>query len=130
MLGVLAFLGVMVLMAAGGTLAFIAIWGAVAHGLLRATGNTAGTIGRTYQAIAYAAGANVLTAVPCLGYYLGWIWWVVSAVLMVKEGQRAEGWRAALAVLTFPALLLFTVLALYAFVITSVIVAARPAAAS
>jgi hypothetical protein len=127
-LALLTVVGVMVLTAAGGTVAFLAAWGAVAHGLLRATGGTAGTIGRTYQAIAYAAGANVITAIPCFGYYCGWIWWVVSAVLMVKEGQRAAGWRAVLAVLTFPALLLFTGLALYLFLIASVIVTARSTA--
>jgi len=124
----LAVVGIALLFAAGGTLAFLAGWGAVAHGLLRATGSTAGTIGRTYQAIGYAAGANVMTAVPCVGYYFGWIWWVVSAVLMVKEGQRVQGWRATLAVLAFPALLLFTGVTLYAVLVTSLIISARPPA--
>lgn len=127
-LEVLAIAGVMVLFAAGGTFAFLAGWGAVAHGLLRATGSTAGTIGRTYQAIGYAAGANIMTAVPCIGYYFGWIWWVVSAVLMVKEGQRVQGWRATFAVLTFPALLLFTGVVIYAVLVASLILGARPPA--
>jgi hypothetical protein len=83
---------------------FMALWGLTMHGLLRLTGPTAGTIGRTYQALCYSAGANVVSAVPCLGLYLGWVWWIVSAVLMVKEAQRVHGGRATLAVLTLPVL--------------------------
>ena len=85
-------------------LGFMALWGLTMHGLLRLTGPTAGTIGRTYQALCYSTGANVVSAVPCLGMYLGWVWWIVSAVLMVKEAQRVHGGRATLAVLTLPVL--------------------------
>ena len=83
---------------------FMLLTGLVAHGLLRMTGRTASTMGRTLHAVCYSAGANVGSAVPCLGLYFGWIWWLVSAVLMVREGQRVHGGRAALAVLTTPVL--------------------------
>ncbi len=87
------------------------VTGLVAHGLLRLTGKTQSTIGRTFHAVCYSSGANVGSAVPCLGLYFGWIWWLVSAVLMVREGQRVHGGRAAFAVLTTPALGLAAIIA-------------------
>jgi hypothetical protein len=68
------------------------------HFMLVLTGKRAAGPKRTLSAFAFASGANVLTAIPCLGAYVGWIWWVVSATLMVKEGQRVSGWRAVFAV--------------------------------
>lgn len=79
-----------------------AIWALVVHLLLRITGRTAGPLLRTQQAIYYSSGANLVTAVPCFGPYVGWIWWVVSAIFAVKEGQRVHGGRAAFAVLGLP----------------------------
>lgn len=95
----------------------IALWGVVAHGVLHLTGGTAHSIGRTYQAFCYGSGANVLAGVPCFGMHLlvsglSSIWWMVSTILMLKEGQRVHGGRAALAVLTLPVLLLAGVLVL------------------
>ena len=84
------------------SLLLILIWGAIPHGLLRATGQVAYPIGQTYQALCYSSGANALTAIPCFGSYVGWIWWLVSAVLMVKERQGVGGKRAALCVLAAP----------------------------
>ena len=78
------------------------LWGAITHGLLRLSGPTQHTMERTCQAICYSSGANIVTAIPCMGFYAGWIWWLVSAVLMVKEGQRVGGWRAAIATLVPP----------------------------
>ncbi len=100
--------------------------GLVAHGLLRMTGRTASTIGRTFQAVCYSAGANVGSAVPCLGLYFGWIWWLVSAVLMVREGQRVHGGRAALAVLTTPVLTLGTFIGLYTWMMVSMMSGTGP----
>ena len=119
--GLGAVLCVALLLAVVGTVVGIAIWGGLAHALLRLTGPTAGRLGYTCQAICYSTGANVLTALPCVGAYFGWIWWVVSAVLMVKEAQKVQGWRAALAVLALPALLIFSVITLYAVFIAVVI---------
>ncbi len=101
--------------AAVGVLVIIAVWGWIAHSLLRLTGAVSGRLGRTYQAICYSSGANIVTALPVLGIYLGWVWWVVSAVLMVRTAQRVEGWRAAVAVLFLPALPFAALVGLYVY---------------
>jgi len=84
---------------------FIGLWALGAHGLLRITGPTAGPLGRTMHAICYSSGANVLTAIPCIGPYFSWalgVWWLVSAILMIKDGQKVSGGRATLAGLLPP----------------------------
>ncbi len=101
-LQVLAVFGLAAVIVAASVLCATVLWGLAAHGLLRLTGSTAGGLGRTYQALCFSNGANVVSAVPCLGFYFGWIWWVVSAVLMLKERQDVSGGRAALAVAPFP----------------------------
>ncbi len=85
----------------------IGLWSVVSHILLRITGRTAHGLGRTFQSLCYASGANALSAIPCIGAYAGivsWIWWAVSATLMIRAGQRVSGWRAAIAVLLPPVL--------------------------
>jgi hypothetical protein len=108
------------------TVMFIGLWGMIAHAVLGATGTTSGGSAGTCQAICYASGANILTGLPCIGVYFGWVWWLVSAVFMVKEGQRVQGWRAALAVLTFPVTLLFLLVGLYAGFLYGVLWQAGP----
>jgi len=105
--------GILVLLPLAVTLGLLAVWGLVAHGLLRASGRCVGPLGRTYQALCYSSGANLASGVPCLGIYLGWIWWLVSAVLAVKEAHRVSGRRAAFAVLLLPVLLLIIFASLY-----------------
>ncbi len=117
-----AIAGSLGIMAAAGivfTVICIALWGAVSHGILAITGKTAEGIGRTYQGLCYSAGANILTAVPCVGSYVGWIWWVVSAVLMVKQGQKVHGGRAAAAVLAFPVGSVVAILGLYFWLVVA-----------
>lgn len=99
----------------------IAVWGLVVHGLLRFTGSTSGPLRRTYEAICYSTGANVGSAIPCLGFCFGWIWWLVSAVIMVKFAQKVEGWRAALAVLALPVGCLTAIIGLYAWLMYKVL---------
>lgn len=96
----------------------VTIWGLVAHGLLRLTGPTYGTIGRTYQAICYSSACNFLVAIPLCGFYLfpvSMIWWSVVAGLMLATLQRVHGFRAALAAAMMPVVLSLTVVGLYAF---------------
>ncbi len=78
----------------------IALWALIAHGLLSASGKTAEGYGRTLQAICYSSGAHAVTGVPCFGVYVGCLWWIVSATVMVARSQRVSGWRATVAVAT------------------------------
>ncbi len=90
-------------------LVYMLLWGAVTHALLCLTGKRAAGIGRTYEALCYSSGVNAVAAIPCVGALISqftWIWWSVSATLMVKEGQRVGGLRASFAVLTLPSLLI------------------------
>ena len=96
----------------GGTLTFllgILLWGLTTHGVLRLSGGAAHGISRTYQALLYSIGTIAPMAVPCIGPYCGgyflWIWYAVSAIFMVSDGQRVHGGRATLAVLTFPVIM-------------------------
>jgi hypothetical protein len=88
---------------------YLAIWGLLTHGMLRLTGGSMHSIGRTYQAMCLSAGAFVIFAVPLVGpycgIYLAWIWPAVSAIIMLRDGQQVHGGRATLAVLTFPGML-------------------------
>ena len=95
----------------------LCLWGLITHALLCLTGRTAHTMARTFQALGFSTGANVFSAIPCFGLYFGWIWWVVSAVIMVREGQQVSGGRAALAVLAWPVLLIVGLIGLYAVAI-------------
>jgi hypothetical protein len=104
----------------------IVLWGATAHVLLRMTGGSLHGIARTYQALCYSSAANVLSAIPCFGFYFGWIWWAVSAVLMVKEAQQVGGGRASLAVLAFPVLLVVTCFGGYAVFVAWAMSSAGP----
>jgi len=94
---------VMVVGAAVSTILWMAVWGLLTHGVLRVIAQPQRGLARTLQAVCFSSGANVVTAIPCLGLYVGWIAWIVSAVLMVKRGQGVSGARAAIAVAGPPA---------------------------
>ena len=114
--------GAVVLGGVAATLGVIALWGLVTHAILRLSGGAPHSIGRTYHALCYSVGANITTAVPCVGFYpfifVGLSWWLVSAVLMLAAGQRVHGGRATLAALAFPALLVTVVTAGGVFALT------------
>lgn len=109
---------IMALAPIGGMLAMILIGGAVTHGLLRLTGPTHAGLSRTYQALGFSTGANIASAIPCVGGYIGWTWWLVSAILMVRAGQRVSGLRASFAVLTPPVLVLAALIAWFVWFVT------------
>ncbi len=83
-------------------LAVAGAWMLVTHFLLRLTGGLTWPLGRTCQAICYSSGAFVATAIPCMGQYIAVPWWMVSAVLAVKDAHKVGGGRAAFCVLAFP----------------------------
>lgn len=97
------------------------VWGLTIHGLLRITGETAGGLGRTYQAVFYGSGANVGSALPCIGIYVGWIWYLISTVIMVKARQRVSKLRAAFATVALPVSILAGTMGLYVWFFLSVI---------
>lgn len=113
----LFYAGYFVAQGVGVMVSVLLIWPMVAHLVLRWTGGCRHSIDRTYQAFGYGAGANLVSAAPCIGPYVGWLWWMVSAILMLREGQRVSGGRATLAVLTFP-LLVGLVITMLVFVVT------------
>jgi hypothetical protein len=87
----------------------LVLFALVVHGLLRLSGRQSEGLGRTFQAIAYSSGSNAVMAIPCLGIYLtpvAAIWWVVSAIRMLIEGQKVRAWRASICVTIPPVLVL------------------------
>jgi hypothetical protein len=86
--------------------AYAGVWALTTHGLLRLThARPAHGFNRTLQAIAYPSVGNWTLAVPCFNFYTFWIglgWWSTCSIIMLVKGQNVSGWRAALAVLTWP----------------------------
>lgn len=84
----------------GGAVVAPVLWWLLVHGLLVMTGAATAPLERTGHAIFYSVGANALKAVPCdCGGMAGWIWWMVSASLMVQTAHRCSGLRASLIVI-------------------------------
>lgn len=93
----------------------IFVWALAAHGILRLTGRTRYGARRTFDALCYANGANILAAIPCCGPYMqsaAWIWSGVSASIMLRETHRVNGFRAALAVFLPPIALVAALVAM------------------
>ncbi|MCA9255185.1 MAG: hypothetical protein KDA33_06080 [Phycisphaerales bacterium] len=105
----------------------VLLWGLVTQMILRMTHREVAPIQRTYRALCYSSGAMTSSIVPCVGIYFGWIWWVVSAILMIKQTHRTTGARATLAVLSPPLMSLMTVGGLYAYFVYTVMSGMGPA---
>lgn len=98
----------------------LSLWAIAAHGLLRLTGPTRYGPLRTFDAVCYANGANILMAIPCFGVYfqaVAWIWPGVSATIMLRETHGVSGWRAAFAVFLPPIAAIGSLIALMAVLI-------------
>jgi hypothetical protein len=96
--------------------AFLFLWAGLTHAVLRLTGPTAGGFARTLEPLCYGTAAHIISIVPCLNFYIWWlggIWAGVSAVLMLMARQSVGGFRATLAVFTFPAILLVAAVGAY-----------------
>jgi hypothetical protein len=109
-------------------LLYVLLWGLATHGILRIGGRGHETIRRTFQALCYSSGAYVICLAPCVGGTAGPIWWLVSAVLMVKAGHKVSGARATLAVVTLPVILTVLAVAAYATLIVFAIAGAQATA--
>ncbi len=107
------------------------LWIAASHGLLLVTGGTAHGIGRTAHAILYTCGPMLISAVPCVGWYFGWmiggVWWFVAATIMVMRGQSVRPVRAAICVIGPPAAVTVLGVAAYVALIFSAVSSARTA---
>ena len=106
-------LGVMIVFLWMLTMAFIAIWTVSAHLILTLTGGASESIGRTCHALCYSSGANIVSGIPCVGYLIGPVWWMVSAVIMLREAHRTSIGRAVVAVIVVPILLVVTSMTAY-----------------
>ena len=105
MLGVLLFAGGSML----SSIAIILLNACVAHLVLACTGRLQHGLGRTVTLCCLGSGPAILVAIPCLGPYCGsyvsGVWMIVSTILVLSNGQRVSGWRASVAVLAFPTIL-------------------------
>lgn len=108
------------------------LWIAVSHGLLLVTGGTTHGIGRTAHAILYTCGPMLISAVPCVGMYFGWmiggVWWCVAATIMVVRGQSVGPVLATLCVIGPPAAVTVLAIAAYIALIFGAVSTARTAA--
>ncbi len=108
------------------TLVFAWLWALITHLMLRMGGSGHGPLRRTIQSIFYSSGTIVVSAIPCVGN-VAMLWWVVSAILMVRESHRVSGIRATVAVLTAPVCMVVLVVGLYAVLLAGALVGARTA---
>lgn len=106
---------------------WLVLWALAAHAMLRISGPTAGTLRRTFHALCYSSGANIISAIPWCGMYVGWLWWAISGVVMIKHSQRVHGFRALLAVLVVPVMMIVGIIVLMVWMMN---LAATTAAAS
>lgn len=105
-----------------GVVAFLGLWGLVAHGILKISGPTTGTIGRTYQALLYSMASAFLFGIPAIGPYLlvpiAFLWWIISSSVMLCALQNVHGFRAFLASAVPPIMSILIVIAVFVFGIT------------
>ncbi|MFG0285397.1 MAG: YIP1 family protein [Phycisphaerales bacterium JB039] len=104
------------------------LWAAAAHFILLLGGGTERGFVRTLQCVLYSSGANVLMIIPCANYF-AWIWWVVSCAIMLKQGHRIGGLRAATAAIIAPLVFVIAFVGLYVGVVFMAVTTARGAAA-
>jgi hypothetical protein len=110
----------------------LGLWGLLAHGILKVSGQTAGTIGRTYQGLLYSSGGAFLTAIPFMGVPLipiAVVWWVIGAAAMLTALQKVHWFRAAVASLVLPLLIFGVIVGAIALSVASTVTARRAAGA-
>jgi hypothetical protein len=107
------------------TLLYVLVWGLATHGILRVGGRGHETIRRTFQALCYSSGVYVTSVIPCLGSYVAPVWWVVSAVLMVRTGHKVSGARATFSVVTFPVVVVVLAVAAYVTMVGVIVYSSR-----
>ncbi len=105
-------MGLNVAVGFGAALAATGLWILVTHETLRLTGPTKG-LRRTTHAMCFACGPLILGAAPCLGFYTFWagvLWWMVNTAVFLVKMHHVHSFRAVLAAISFPGLLLIALL--------------------
>ncbi len=100
------------------------LWSFATHGLLCLFAKPVGGHARTLECLSYASGAHTLAAVPCIGVYasvITWVWWAVSATIMLTHAQRVRGWAAAVATILPPLIVAGTVITLAVLTIVGIV---------
>lgn len=92
-----------------------------AHLILKATGGAPRPLRSTVNAVLYAGGANIVSAVPCFGFYIGVPWWIVSATIGLVHAQGVRAWRGVLAMVLPPVLVFVALCVGYVALMTAVI---------
>lgn len=97
--------------------------GGLYHLLLMLMNAASGGYRGTVRVLCYAAGPVVFGIVPILGNLVATVWWVVLAIVGLRNVHRTETWKAAVAVLVPVALLmLITIFAVIAAVAVGLMV--------
>ncbi len=112
-----------------GIAAAIGVWGLIAHALLKVSGATNGTIGRTYQALLYSSGSAFLVGIPIFGVLLSpiaVIWWATCAAVMLATLQGVHWFRAAVAAMVLPVLMFLLFVGWIVFGISMMMAAIGP----
>lgn len=111
----------------------ILIWGGCAHMIMR-IGDTQPkhTLRHTYATLCYAAGANFVNVIPCIGTYtaLGGLWWMVSAAIGFKHSQKVPTAKAVAAAIVPPLVMAGTCFAIYMGIVFTALGSARTAMAT
>lgn len=98
-------------------LAALAIWTVVVHLLVLLLAPQRSRLSMTARVFCYASGTWVLAAMPIVGSLAGLIWGTVIQIVGLREVHRMTTWRASLAVVWLPALLLAFIGALLTIVV-------------
>ncbi len=95
----------------------LAVLSVIIHVALVVFGGARNGFGASLRALAYAAGAQLLVIVPVLGIFLALGWWLVLAVVGLREVHGTSTGRAAAAVLVPPLVLFGLLLVLGVFAV-------------
>ena len=111
----------------------ILIWGGCAHMIMHiGVTRPKHTLRHTYATLCYAAGANFVNIIPCIGTYaaLGGIWWMVATAIGLKHSQKVPTSKAVAAAIIPPLVMASTCIAIYMGVVITAMGSARTAMAT
>lgn len=102
----------------------VIFWALCSHAILRISGPLELGFSRTLLCLCYSSSTAFLVAIPCVSMYLVpffWIWWSVSAAIMIALAHRVSGLRAALAAIIPPVVVLaVSIVAGYFFIVVPI----------